>query len=195
VDVRPTCLAQGRLYKHTPIHIMAVVELAVPDRPTMVGTVAPGQWPDGARSRNPRREAAAAAQTRSSPAIWPMDLAYGGITVHDVTTQRAPRSESLLVSAIARGTHTALATRPDRNLWSFADEPQTHDCANGVPAHLDGDVSSSRNPVPSSTFPRALGARLLRKGGTFGPHNRHENGPARSRAPTSSSSTFREGRP
>ena len=161
-------------------HVMAVIDLSVPERPTMIGQWwLPGQWTQGGEvSKVPKGKRHAAHH-----AIVAGNLAYGtwrdgGITVHDVSDPTNPRMLSHLnwCPPFAGGTHTALPL-PDRNLLVVADEATTINCANGVPRIWMVDVRVPENPVPISTFPVPSETDYCAKGGKFGPHNLHENRP------------------
>ena len=162
-------------------HVMAVLDLSVPERPEIVGKWwLPGQWTAGGESpRVPQGKRHAAHH-----AIVAGNLAYGawrdgGMTIHDVSDPSSPEQVSHLnwCPPFPGGTHTALPL-PDRSLLVVADEATTVNCANGVPRIWLIDVRAPANPVPISTFPVPSEADFCRKGGKFGPHNLHENRPA-----------------
>jgi hypothetical protein len=161
-------------------HVMAVLDLSVPERPVIVGKWwLEGQWTAGGETtRVPQGKRHAAHH-----AIVAGHLAYGawrdgGLTVHDVRDPTRPVQLSHLnwCPPFSGGTHTALPL-PDRDLLVVADEATTVNCANGVPRIWLVDVREPANPIPIATLPVPSEADFCQKGGKFGPHNLHENRP------------------
>jgi len=140
-------------------HVMAVIDLSVPERPTMIGQWwLPGQWTQGGEvSKVPKGKRHAAHH-----AIVAGKLAYGtwrdgGITIHDVSDPTSPRMLSHLnwCPPFAGGTHTALPL-PDRNLLVVRRRGHDHELCQRRAAHLDGGRSSSREPGAHLDLSRAL---------------------------------------
>ncbi len=161
-------------------HIMAVIDLSVPERPAIVSRWwLPGQWAAGGeKSELPKGRRHAAHH-----AIVAGDLAYaawrdGGVTIHDISDLARPTMVSHLnwCPPFAGGTHTALPLA-DRKLLLVADEATTVNCGNGIPRVWIVDVRHPANPVPISTLPIPNEVDYCKKGGKFGPHNLHENRP------------------
>jgi hypothetical protein len=161
-------------------HAMAVVDLSVPELPTIVSQWwLPGQWSAGGEmSLVPQGRRYAAHH-----AIEAGNLAYGtwrdgGLTIHDISDLANPVmvSHLNLCPPFTGGTHTALPL-PDRNLVIVADEATTVKCGNGVPRIWVMDVRKPEKPVPISTLPVPSEVDYCQKGGKFGPHNLHENRP------------------
>ncbi len=161
-------------------HVMAVVDLSNPERPTIVSRWwLPGQWSAGGeQSHLPKGKRHAAHH-----AIVAGDIAYGswrdgGFTIHDISDLAKPVmvSHTNLSPPFTGGTHTALPL-PDRNLLIVADEATTVNCANGVPRIWVVDTRRPESPVPISTLPVPREVDYCAKGGKFGPHNLHENRP------------------
>ncbi|KWT88533.1 hypothetical protein APY03_3550 [Variovorax sp. WDL1] len=162
-------------------HVMAILDLAVPERPVIVGRWwLPGQWAAGGEVS----QVPAGRRYAAHHAIVAGSLAYGawrdgGFTVHDISDPTNPNPVSHLnwCPPFAGGTHTALPL-PDRGLAVVADEATTVHCANGVPRIWLVDVREPLNPVPIATLPVPDETDYCAKGGKFGPHNLHENRPA-----------------
>jgi hypothetical protein len=161
-------------------HIMAVVDLADPARPAIVGRWwLPGQWTAGGEElRLPKGKRYAAHH-----AIVAGDKAYGtwrdgGFTIHDISDLGKPAmvSHTNLSPPFTGGTHTSLPLA-DRGLLIVADEATTVNCANGVPRIWVVDIRGPGSPVPISTLPLPREIDYCAKGGKFGPHNLHENRP------------------
>ena len=66
---------------------------------------------------------------------------------------------------------------PDRKLLILADEPTTANCSEGLRYVWVRDIRVPSNPVTIATFPQPAEADYCKKGGSFGPHNLHENRP------------------
>ncbi|HKC15895.1 MAG TPA: hypothetical protein VKC11_04235 [Steroidobacteraceae bacterium] len=161
-------------------HIMAVVDLATPERPEIVSK----WWLSG--QRNQGGEAPSVPKGRrhaAHHAIVEGGFAYGawrdgGVTIHDLSNPLEPELVSHVnwCPPFTGGTHTALPL-VDRHLLVVADEATTVDCANGIPRIWVLDIRAPDKPVPISTLPVPLGQDYCKKGGKFGPHNLHENRP------------------
>jgi len=101
----------------------------------------------------------------------------GGLTVHDLSDPAGPRLLSHVnwSPPFPGGTHTALPL-PARDLLVVADEANAEQCAKGTFHTWVVDVREPTNPVSIATFPTPRD-RDFCAGGTFGPHNLHENRP------------------
>jgi hypothetical protein len=161
-------------------HVMAVMDLSVPDRPAIVSRWwLPGQWSAGGEQSDlPKGKRHAAHH-----AIVAGDFAYGtwrdgGFTIHNISDLANPVmvSHSNWCPPFTGGTHTALPL-PERSLLVVADEATTVNCANGVPRIWVVDIRRPESPVPISTLPLPREVDYCSKGGKFGPHNLHENRP------------------
>jgi hypothetical protein len=64
---------------------------------------------------------------------------------------------------------------PGRKLAVVADEANAEKCAKGMFATFIVDLRAEENPVPISTLPAPRDRDYCASGGTFGPHNLHEN--------------------
>ncbi|MGH7088773.1 MAG: LVIVD repeat-containing protein [Stellaceae bacterium] len=159
-------------------HILAIVDVADPARPEVVGRWwHPGMWRAGGETASWKGRYAL------HHALVAGNLAYGawrdgGLTVHDVSDPATPR---LLVHRhwsppFGGGTHSPLPL-PDRNLLIVADEATADNCADGVKCVWVFDVREPANPVSIATMPRPGEADYCIKGAKFGPHNLHENRP------------------
>lgn len=161
-------------------HIMAVIDVANPERPSLVGRWwLPGMW----RAGGEQETAPQGKRYAAHHSIVAGNMAYcawrdGGLTLHDVTDP----SHVKLVGRAAwsppfpGGTHTALPL-PDRNLVIVADEATAPGCSNGLSYIWIFDVRAPQNPVSISTFSTPDEEDFCNKGGKFGPHNLHENRP------------------
>ena len=100
----------------------------------------------------------------------------GGFTIHDISDPTKPKLLSRInwSPPFPGGTHTPLPL-PGRNLAIVADEANADKCAKGLFHTFVVDVRAPENPVPISTLPTPTGRDFC--GGTFGPHNLHENRP------------------
>jgi hypothetical protein len=161
-------------------HIMAVVDLSVPERPVIVSKWwLPGQWTAGGEQSNlPKGKRHAAHH-----AIVAGDFAYGtwrdgGFSIHNISDLTNPVmvSHTNWSPPFTGGTHTAVPL-PDRNLLIVADEATTVNCANGVPRIWVVDIRNPESPVSIATLPTPKEVDYCGKGGKFGPHNLHENRP------------------
>ncbi|MFI4987045.1 MAG: LVIVD repeat-containing protein [Alphaproteobacteria bacterium] len=161
-------------------HILAVVDLADPTRPAIVGKWwLPGMWRAGGETptwRKGRRYAL-------HHAVVAGNLAYGawrdgGLTVHDVSDATAPKllAHRNWDPPFGGATHSPLPL-PERNLLVVADEANFADCSQGFRYIWLFDVREPSNPVSFATFPQPSEADYCAKGGNFGPHNLHENRP------------------
>ena len=63
------------------------------------------------------------------------------------------------------------------DLLVLADEPTSANCSEGQRYIWMFDVREPSNPVSIATFPQPAEADYCAKGGSFGPHNLHENRP------------------
>jgi hypothetical protein len=101
----------------------------------------------------------------------------GGLTIHDMTDPATPRllSQTNWSPPFPGGTHTALPL-PGRNLLVVADEANAEKCAKGTFHTWVVDLRVLEKPVTISTLPTPRD-RDYCAGGTFGPHNLHENRP------------------
>lgn len=161
-------------------HILAVVDLADPRRPEVVGRCwIPGMWIGGGETptwKTGRRYAL-------HHALVDGHLAYGawrdgGLTVMDIADPARPR---LLVHChtappYGPGTHSPLPI-PSRKLLVLADEPTFDRCVDGLRHVWMYDIRDPANPVAIAKFPQPTEADYCAKGGAFGPHNLHEMRP------------------
>jgi hypothetical protein len=161
-------------------HIFAVIDLADPTKPQVVGRWwLPGMWRAGGETptwRTGKRYAL-------HHGLLAGTLVYaawrdGGLTVLDVADPTQPR---LVVHRntdppFGGGTHSPLPL-PDRNLLVLADEPVSANCVDGRRYIWMFDIREPGNPVSIATFPEPAEADYCAKGGSFGPHNLHENRP------------------
>ncbi len=161
-------------------HILAVIDLADPRKPQVVGRCwIPGMWAGGGETptwKTGRR-------TALHHALVAGNLAYGawrdgGLTVTDVSEPTKPK---LLVhchteARFGGGTHSPLPL-PDRNLLVLGDEPTFANCSEGLRHIWVYDVRDPANPVNIASFPQPSEADYCAKGGSFGPHNLHEMRP------------------
>ena len=161
-------------------HIMAVVDLATPERPEIVSK----WWLSGQRTQGGEAPSVPKGRRHAAHhAIVEGGFAYGawrdgGVTIHDLSNPLEPELVSHVnwCPPFTGGTHTALPL-VDRHLLVVADEATTVDCANGIPRIWVLDIRAPGKPVPISTLPVPLGQDYCKKGGKFGPHNLHENRP------------------
>src|SRR6266436_7912799 len=177
----------GGRYAYVSIHypeftdqVLAIVDLAEPTRPEVVGKWwIPGMWTGGGESPSwPKGRRFALHH-----AIVAGNLAYaawrdGGLTILDVGDPTAPKllAHRNWCPPFGGGTHTPLPL-PDRNLAVFADEGNLDNCANGIQRCWVFDVREPANPVQIASFPTPAEADYCKKGAKFGPHNLHENRP------------------
>jgi hypothetical protein len=161
-------------------HIMAVIDIADPARPALVGRWwLPGMWRAGGEEPTWK----AGQRFAFHHGIVAGNLIYcawrdGGLTVHDVSDPAAPKliGRRNWSPPFAGGTHTPLPL-PDRNLLIVADEATSTNCEKGVAYTWIVDVRDPTNPVTISTLPTPAEEDFCAKGGKFGPHNLHENRP------------------
>jgi hypothetical protein len=159
-------------------HILVVIDLIDPTRPTIVGRFwLPGLW-------------AAGGETFSFPgrvglhhAVVAGDIAYGcwrdgGLTLVDVSAPTAPRliAHRNWSPPFAGGTHSALPL-VDRGLLVVADEAARPIDKEPMKPIWVFDIREPSNPVSIATFPIPRDQDYVAKGGNFGPHNLHENRP------------------
>ena len=161
-------------------HILAVVDVSDPTKPTLAGRWwLPGMWRAGGETPSwPKGKRYALHH-----ALIAGNLAYGawrdgGLTVHDMSDPTRPK---LLVHRnwdppFGGGTHSPLPL-PERNLLVVADEANFPNCSLGLRYVWVFDVREPGNPVSIATMPSPADADYCAKGGTFGPHNLHENRP------------------
>jgi hypothetical protein len=102
----------------------------------------------------------------------------GGLTVLDIADPTKPKllCHDNTDPPFGGGTHSPLPL-PDRNLLILADEPTTANCSEGLRYIWVRDIREPGNPVTIATFPQPAEADYCKKGGSFGPHNLHENRP------------------
>lgn len=161
-------------------HIMAVIDIADPARPALVGRWwLPGMWRAGGEAPTWK----AGQRFAFHHGIVAGNLIYGawrdgGLTVHDVSDPAAPKliGRRNWSPPFAGGTHTPLPL-PDRNLLIVADEATSTNCEKGVAYTWIVDVRDPTNPVTIATLPTPAEEDFCAKGGKFGPHNLHENRP------------------
>jgi hypothetical protein len=161
-------------------HILAVIDLADPTRPQVVGRCGlPGMWRGGGEvpAWRPGRRYAL------HHALVAGNFAYGawrdgGLGVMDVSDPTQPRlvAHRNTDPPFGGGTHSPLPL-PDRNLLVVGDEPASANCADGLRYIWVYDIREPRNPVSIATLPQPAEADYCAKGGFFGSHNLHENRP------------------
>jgi hypothetical protein len=161
-------------------HIFAVIDMSDPTKPHVVGRWwLPGMWRAGGETptwRTGKRYAL-------HHGLLAGTLVYaawrdGGLTVLDVADPTQPK---LVVHRntdppFGGGTHSPLPLT-DRNLLVLADEPTSANCIDGRRYIWMFDIREPGNPVSIATFPQPSEADYCAKGGSFGPHNLHENRP------------------
>ena len=159
-------------------HILAIVDMADPTRPAIVGRWwLPGMWRAGGETNDWQGRYAL------HHALITGNLAYGawrdgGLTVLDVGDPARPR---LLVHRnwsppFGGGTHSPLPL-PDRDLLLVGDEATLDNGEDGIKYVWVFDVRVPANPVSIATMPRPAERDYNAKGAKFGPHNLHENRP------------------
>ena len=102
----------------------------------------------------------------------------GGLTVLDVSDPTKPKllAHRNFDPPFGGGTHSPLPL-PDRNILVLGEEPTTANCSEGLRYIWMIDIHEPSNPVSIATFPQPAEADYCAKGGSFGPHNLHENRP------------------
>jgi hypothetical protein len=161
-------------------HILAVIDMADPRRPEVVGRCwLPGMWRGGGETPTWR----AGRRYALHHALVAGHLAFGawrdgGLTVMDVADPARPRilAHRNTDPPFGGGTHSPLPL-PDRNLLVVGDEPASANCADGLRYIWVYDIREPANPVSIATFPQPSEADYCAKGGFFGSHNLHENRP------------------
>ncbi len=161
-------------------HVFAVVDMSDPRKPEVVGRWwIPGMWKGGGETptwREGRRYAMHHALPNGNIlyAAW----RDGGLTVLDVADPTQPKllCHRNTDPPFGGGTHSPLPL-PDRNLLVLADEPTFANCSEGLRYVWMFDIREPSNPVSIATFPQPAEADYCAKGGSFGPHNLHENRP------------------
>ena len=118
----------------------------------------------------PRKQRAILAMLLMQPGrVLPMDR-----LIAQLWADRPPASAVPTVQGYVSHLRRAL---PDRNLLVLADEPTFANCSEGLRYIWMFDVREPANPVSIATFPQPAEADYCAKGGSFGPHNLHENRP------------------
>ena len=102
----------------------------------------------------------------------------GELKRYDVSDPRKPKMLAYrnMDPPFGGGTHSPLPL-PDRNLLVLGEEPTSPNCSEGLRYIWMFDVREPSNPVSIATFPQPAEADYCAKGGSFGPHNLHENRP------------------
>jgi hypothetical protein len=161
-------------------HIFTTIDVSDPTKPALVGKWwIPGMhraggetpaWPDGKRYA-------------LHHALVTGNLAYGawrdgGLTVLDIADKAKPKllAHRNWDPPFGGGTHSPLPL-PDRDLLVVADEPTSANCAAGLRYVWIFDVREPSNPISIAVCPTPAEADYCAKGGSFGPHNLHENRP------------------
>jgi hypothetical protein len=161
-------------------HILAIVDMSDPRKPEVVGRFwLPGMWRAGGETptwRSGKRYAL-------HHALVSGNLAYaawrdGGLSVLDVADPTKPRLLAYrnMDPPFGGGTHSPLPL-PDRNLLVLGEEPTFANCSEGLRYIWMFDIREPSNPVSIATFPQPADMDYCGKGGSFGPHNLHENRP------------------
>ena len=148
-------------------HVLAIVDMADPRKPQIVGMVAARHVDAAAARRRPGREGRRYALHH---ALVAGNLAYapGATAGSPCSTSAIRRSRSSC--AIATGTRRSAAARirrcrcPDRNLLVVADEANFANCSQGLRYIWMFDVREPSNPVSIATLPHPRRGRLLREG-------------------------------
>ena len=161
-------------------HVLAVIDMSDPRKPEVVGRLGlPGMHKAGGETPGWRKGKRYALHH----ALINGNIAYsawrdGGLAVIDVGDATKPKLLKHLNTdpPFGGGTHSPLPL-PDRNLLILADEPTTANCSEGLRYIWMYDIREPANPVSIATFPQPAEADYCKKGGSFGPHNLHENRP------------------
>jgi hypothetical protein len=156
--------------------ILSILDLQNPERPEIVSrcwlpgmNLAAGEtpvWPAGQRFA-------------CHHAIVSGNLAYGtwrhgGFTIHDISEPANPRLVSY--RHWNHNVHTALPA-PGRNMAFICEEGTIAYDPQSLSQIRSFDVADPSNPVELGLFPIPANEDFVLKGGTFGPHNFHENRP------------------
>ena len=161
-------------------HIFAVIDLADPTQPQVVGRWwLPGMWRAGGETPNwPTGKRYALHHGLLAGTLVYAAWRDGGLTVLDVADPTRPKlvAHRNTDPPFGGGTHSPLPL-PDRNLLVLADEPTSANCVDGRRYIWMFDIREPANPVSIATFPEPAEADYCAKGGSFGPHNLHENRP------------------
>src|SRR5262249_37803912 len=172
-------------------HILAVIDMSKPDKPEIVGRFwLPGMWRAGGETptwRSGKRYALHHALVAGdlAYAAWRDGgrSAWGGGRGGGFPALCAPPPRRRGSPAppnrpppFGGGTHSPLPL-PDRNLLVLGEEPTSPNCSEGLRYIWMFDVREPDNPVSIATFPQPAEADYCAKGGSFGPHNLHENRP------------------
>ena len=161
-------------------HVFASIDMSNPQKPEVVGkwwipgmNKAAGETPTW---RTGKRFA-------MHHALLDGNIAYsawrdGGLAVLDISDPARPKAlcHQNTDPPFGGGTHSPLPL-PDRKLLILADEPTTANCSEGLRYIWVRDIREPSNPVTIATFPQPAEADYCKKGGSFGPHNLHENRP------------------
>ena len=159
---------------HTPEfsdHVLAIVDLAEPTRPHVVGKFwLPGMWTGGGETPSfPKGKRYALHH-----ALVAGNLAYGawrdgGLTILDVGDPSRPKllAHRNLDPPFGGGTHSPLPL-PDRNLLVLADEANFADCSLGLRHIWLFDVREPANPVSFATMPVPSEADYCKKASISG---------------------------
>jgi hypothetical protein len=161
-------------------HILAVIDMSNPRKPEVAGRFwLPGMWRAGGETPNwpsGKRYALhhALIAGNHAYAAW----RDGGLSVLDVSEPEKPKMLAYrnMDPPFGGGTHSPLPL-PDRNLLVLGEEPTSANCKEGLRYIWMFDVREPSNPVSIATFPQPAEAKYCAKGGSFGPHNLHENRP------------------
>ena len=162
-------------------HILAVIDMSDPRKPEVAGRFwLPGMWRAGGETPNwPSRQALRAPSrarrrqsshtrpgataacrcstfpSRKSPRCWPIAT---WIRRSAAARTRRCRYRTAIFWFLARSRPRPIASEGLRYIWMF-------------------DIREPGNPVSIATFPQPAEADYCAKGGSFGPHNLHENRP------------------
>jgi hypothetical protein len=159
-------------------HIFTAIDMSDPHKPEIIGKWAiEGMWEAGGETPcwdSGRRYGLHHALVADGYAFgaW----RDGGMTVLDVGDPSQPKlvAHRNWTSPFGGGTHSCLPLM-DRNLLVVADEPHTSNCADGLRYVWVFDIRDKSNPISIATMPQPSEEDYCAKGGSFGPHNLHEN--------------------
>ncbi len=159
-------------------HVMIVIDLADPARPTEVGRWwLPGMWHAGGE------QAGWKGRVALHHAVVTDDVAYGcwrdgGLTILDVKDKAHPKliAHRNWYPPFAGGTHSALPLH-DRGLVVVADEAVQNIDVEPLKYTWVVDIRAPDNPVTIATMPVPSERDYVAKAGHFGPHNLWENRP------------------
>jgi len=162
-------------------YIFAVIDLADPTKPAMVGKY----WLPGMNSAAGEEPTWDTTRWRYAlhHGIVAGDTAYsswrdGGLALIDISDRANPRPivHRNWSPPFGGGTHTSLPL-PDRDLLIVADEATADELGDGLKHVWVFDIREPSNPISIATFPTPAEEDYARKGRHFGPHNLHENRP------------------